>query len=215
MIDLEYSVTETSSATANFQVGYSDAYGLLYGANLNQTNFLGTGRRVSADFQANDAATNISLSYYNPYYTMSGIGRGFTVYTSYADPGKVGYYPISNGYLWCSINYDIPITEYSRLSFALGYDNIRLYTNQGASNEIKTFIRQYGDKFDVIKGTLGWSRSTYDSAIFPTMWLETIFRSRSWDSLYPQQSSIIIKFHILLLIIIPLLANLFFMPEVR
>ena len=38
IVDLECHVTETSSATANFQVGFSDAYGLLYGANLNQTN---------------------------------------------------------------------------------------------------------------------------------------------------------------------------------
>src|SRR5262249_13015398 len=65
VIDIEYQVSETSSASANFQIGYSDAYGLLYGANLNQTNFLGTGRRVSANFQANSAATNISLGYYN------------------------------------------------------------------------------------------------------------------------------------------------------
>jgi outer membrane protein insertion porin family len=168
LVDLEYCVTETSSATANFQLGFSDAYGLLYGANFNQSNFLGTGRHVSAAFQANDASKNISLSYYNPYYTMSGIGRGFTVYTQYANPGKVGITPFRMDTYGVAMNYDIPITEYSRLAFALGYDNIHLYTNNGASLEIQEFVEKHGHQFDQFKGTLGWSRSTYDRAVFTT-----------------------------------------------
>lgn len=168
IVDLEYCVTETSSATANFQVGYSDAYGLLYGANLNQTNFLGSGRLVSAAFQANDASTNISLTYYNPYYTMSGIGRGFTVYTQYANPGKVGITPFRMDTYGIAMNYDIPISCYSRLSFAVGYDNIRLFTNDRASLQIQDFVNEHGHQFDQFKTTLGWSRSTYDRAIFPT-----------------------------------------------
>ncbi len=168
IVDLEYCVTETSSATANFQVGYSDAYGILYGANLNQTNFLGTGRVVSAAFQANNAATDISLTYYNPYYTMSGIGRGFTIYTQYADPGKVGITPFRMDTYGLAVNYDIPITEYSRLAFAFGYDHIHLFTNKGASFEVDEFVREHGHTFDEFKATLGWSRSTYDRAVFPT-----------------------------------------------
>ncbi|MBA2653863.1 MAG: outer membrane protein assembly factor BamA [Gammaproteobacteria bacterium] len=166
-VDLEYQVTESSSATANFQVGFSDSYGLLYGANLNQTNFLGTGRRVSANFQANDASTSISLTYYNPYYTMSGIGRGFTIYTQFADPGKVGITPFRMDTYGAAVNYDVPIAEFSRLNFAFGYDSIRLYINSGASYEVKRFIAEHGDNFDQFKATLGWSRSTYDSAVFP------------------------------------------------
>lgn len=168
VVDLEYKVTETSSASANFQVGYSDAYGLLYGANVNQTNFLGTGRTVNAAFQSNNAYTNISLTYYNPYYTMSGIGRGFTLYTQFADPGKVGITPFRMDTYGLAMNYDIPITEYSRLSFAFGYDSIRLFTNQGASYDVQHFVRDNGHVFDQFKATLGWSRSTYDRAVFPT-----------------------------------------------
>jgi outer membrane protein insertion porin family len=167
VVDLEYQVTESSSASANFQVGLSDAYGLLYGANFNQTNFLGTGRRVSANFQANAAATDISLTYYNPYYTMSGIGRGFTVYTQYANPGRVGITPFRMDTYGAALSYDIPISEYSRLNFSVGYDNIRIYTNAGASNEVEEFVREHGHHFDQFKGTIGWSRSTYDSAVFP------------------------------------------------
>jgi outer membrane protein insertion porin family len=168
LVDLEYQVTEISSATANFQVGLSDAYGLLYGANLNQTNFLGTGRIVSMSFQQNQAATNININYYNPYYTMSGIGRGFTLSSQYANPGKMGISPFRINTYGAAFNYDIPITAYSRLSFAFGYDFIRLFVNQGASREIENFVREHGNRFDQFKTTLGWSRSTYDRAIFPT-----------------------------------------------
>ncbi len=181
VVDLEYAVTETSSATANFQVGYSDAYGLLYGANFNQTNFLGTGRLVTAAFQANDAYTNINLTYYNPYYTMSGIGRGFTAYTQFADPSKVGITPFRMDTYGLAMNYDIPITEYSKLSFSLGYDNIHIFTNFGASQEIKWFVAQHGNRFDVTKASIAWSRTTFDRAIFPTcgwkqsFWIELGF----------------------------------------
>lgn len=168
VVDIDYNVTETSSATANFQVGFSDSYGLLYGANVNQTNFLGTGKRVSASFQANTASTSISTSYYNPYYTMSGIGRGFTLYTQYADPGKVGITPFRMDTYGAAVNYDIPITEFSKLSFAFGYDRIKLFINRGASLEIQEFVAEQGRTFDQFKATLGWSRNTYDRAIFPT-----------------------------------------------
>jgi outer membrane protein insertion porin family len=167
IVDLEYVVTETSSANANFQVGYSDTYKLLYGASFNQSNFLGTGRRVTANFQSNTAYTNISLSYYNPYYAMCGIGRGFSVYTQFADPGKVGVTPFRMDTYGVAVNYDVPISEFSKLNFAFGYDHIRIFTNRFASNEVRKFVEEHGKTFDQFKGTLGWSRSTYDSAIFP------------------------------------------------
>lgn len=168
VVDLEYQVTEVSSATANFQVGYSDAYGILYGATLNQTNFLGTGRQVNANFQQNSAATNVSLSYFNPYYTMSGIGRGFTVYNQYATPDRLGITPFRMNTYGIAVTYAIPITEFSRLNFAFGYDNIRLFVNRGASFEILKFVAEHGKKFDQFRTSVGWSRSTYDRAIFPT-----------------------------------------------
>lgn len=168
IVDLEYQVTEVSSATANFQVGYSDAYGILYGATLNQTNFLGTGRQVNAKFEQNSAATNVSLSYFNPYYTMSGIGRGFTVYNQYATPDRLGITPFRMNTYGAAVTYAIPITEYSRLNFAFGYDNIRLFVNRGASLEILRFVAEHGKKFDQFRTSIGWSRSTYDRAIFPT-----------------------------------------------
>ena len=68
-VDVNYNVNEISSATASVQVGYSDMYGLLYGANISETNFLGEGKQVSLGFQNSEYSNMYSLTYTNPYYT--------------------------------------------------------------------------------------------------------------------------------------------------
>src|SRR3990167_6258977 len=62
-VDVDYKVQEDSSAQATFKVGYSQTYGFMYGAGLNQKNFLGTGKTLGLD---------LSRSRYEQFY---GIDR--------------------------------------------------------------------------------------------------------------------------------------------
>jgi outer membrane protein insertion porin family len=66
------------------------------------------------------------------------------------------------------MKYDIPISEYGRLNVNFGYDNIKIFSTNGASQEIQDFVAEHGRKFDQFRSSIGWSRSTYDRAIFPT-----------------------------------------------
>lgn len=166
-VDVKYNVKETSSTTATAQVGYSDAYGIIYGANVTQKNFRGSGKTVSLGFNNSQYAQTYSFNYFNPYYTKSGMSRGFSLYFQQVTPddSHIAAYTLDS--YGAMMNYRMPLSEYDYFSFGYGYEY--LHVKQGDnSTQINNFISQHGDHFNNIKVTLGWMRNTYDRAILPT-----------------------------------------------
>jgi outer membrane protein insertion porin family len=165
-VDLNYSVKEVSSTTASAQVGYSDNYGILYGANITQKNFRGSGKSVSLGFNNSQFSQTYSFNYFNPYYTPY-MSRGYSLFYQKVTPGNTN---ISNYVLdsyGAMINYRLPMSEYSYLTFGYGYEY--LHVNTGTpSVEISSFINEHGDNFNNVKLTAGWSYNNFDKAIFPT-----------------------------------------------
>lgn len=167
-VDLNYSVKETSSTTATAQVGYSDAYGVLYGANVTQKNFRGSGKTVALGFNNSQYAQVYSFNYFNPYYTDTGISRGFNLYFQQVTPNQttnVAAYTLDS--YGAMVNYRIPLSEYNYLSFGYGYEYLKLKSGDG-SVEINNFIANQGTRFNNLKITAGWTLNTYDRAILPT-----------------------------------------------
>lgn len=185
-VDINYNVTEMSSATASVQVGYSDLYGLLYGANITESNLLGTGKQISLGFQNSEYSDMYSLTYTNPYYTESGISRSITVFSSHVTPNNVGGADYTNNATGINVNYALPISEYSYLTFGYGYQYININPGQlpnpalgqtcgsvgqipgFASTQICNFITQHGSNFNQTSLNAGWQRTTYDRALLPT-----------------------------------------------
>lgn len=167
-VDVNYDVTEKSSATASVQAGYSDMYGLLYGANVTENNLLGSGKQVSLAFENSEYSDMYSFSYNNPYYTESGISRGFSIFSQHVTPGNVGITPYTSNIIGGAISYGLPISEYSGLSFGYGYQNISINPGAAPSIQIQNFINKHGTSFNQVNFTGSWSRSTYDRAILPT-----------------------------------------------
>ncbi|MDF3055171.1 MAG: outer membrane protein [Gammaproteobacteria bacterium] len=165
-VDLNYSLKEVSSTTASAQVGYSDNYGILYGANMTQKNYKGTGKSVSLGFNNSEFSQVYSFSYFNPYYTQT-MSRGYTLFYQKVTPGNTN---ISNYVLDTYggvMNYRIPMSEYSYLTFGYGYEYMQVNTTT-PSTEIASFLAQHGDHFNNVKGIAGWGYNNYDKAIFPT-----------------------------------------------
>lgn len=168
-VDLQYHVKETSTATASAQAGYSDAYGFMYGANLVQNNFMGSGKTVSLGFSNNEYMHNYSFSYFNPYYTKSGISRGFSVYYQRVTPVDVGITEYKSNVIGTSMNYRFPMSEYDYLTAALGYEHLRITASKNAvSKSVFDFLKEHGNNYNEARLTLGWTHTTYDRAIFPT-----------------------------------------------
>ncbi len=167
-VDLKYSVKESSSTTASAQVGYSDTYGLLYGANLSQKNYKGTGKAVALGFNNSQFSQTYSFSYFNPYYTDSGISRGFNLYFQQTNPGgSTNTAPYNLDAYGAVMNYRIPLSEYDALNLGYGYEYLNIKTGT-PSTQTTSFLNEHGSHFNNVKLILGWTHNTFDRAIFPT-----------------------------------------------
>lgn len=167
-VDLDYHVQEMSSATASIQGGYSDMYGFLYGANLAESNFMGTGKHVQIGFQNSQYSDSYNFTYSNPYYTESGISRAFSIFAQHITPGKVNVASYTSDNYGAAVNYGIPLSEYSGLSFGYGYRYIDITQFNKLSLPLSDFINKYGSTFNQVSLNGSWMRTTYDRALFPT-----------------------------------------------
>ena len=71
-VDLKVTVKERSSNQFRIGAGYSQSQGVLFNVNLNQDNFMGTGKQLDVNFDNSKVNKNYSLNYTNPYYTPDG-----------------------------------------------------------------------------------------------------------------------------------------------
>lgn len=168
-VNVNYKVAEQPSGSIGANVGYSDANGVIFGASVSQNNFLGSGNRVSFSVSRSDVSTSYSFSHYNPYYTPDGVSRGFSLHynkinyansnvniNSYAADRKGG-----------SVTYGYPISEYSRINFGFGLENIDIHSGDFVPQNIYNFLDANGNVFNEFSLNLGLSTSTLNSGILP------------------------------------------------
>lgn len=168
-VDLQTHLKEASSAAASLQFGYSDMDGFIYGASVNERNFMGTGKDVGLQFNNSQYNNVYSFHYYNPYYTKNHVSLGFDLYYQNVNPRKLKYVSdYATDVFGGSATYGIPISEYSRLNFGYGYEHTRLRTSMNSAKEIRDFIDRYGKSFDTVKVNSSWQYSSLDKFPFPT-----------------------------------------------
>jgi outer membrane protein insertion porin family len=173
--DLVYNVTEDSSAAASFNVGYSQLDKFIIGASINERNFLGTGKGVGVQFNTSNYTRTYNFSYFDPYFTDNNVSFSLNAYAQYTNQREVeslsNYSMDDKGF---SAMFGYPLSENSRLNFGYGYDNLIIHTykdkfgNDESGKEILSFVKKYGNKFDVVKLMTSWNYSDLDRAIFPT-----------------------------------------------
>ncbi|NNG12700.1 MAG: outer membrane protein assembly factor BamA [Halobacteria archaeon] len=165
-VDVNYSVTETSSGSITAGLGYSQSSGLLFNASVSQDNFLGSGKRVSFAFNNSDVNTLYSFSYTNPYYTIDGISRGFGMYYRETDADEANLSDYTTDSFGVNVSFGIPITEFERIYLNTEYENIELKPTISSPFEVFDFINQHGDSYDNIKLTGSWTHDTRNKALF-------------------------------------------------
>jgi len=89
LIDVEFEVEEQSSGSIGASFGYAQDAGLILGLNLQQNNFLGTGKRVGISLNSSSYQDIYNFSYTNPYFTEDGVSRGFNVFYRSTDLSEV------------------------------------------------------------------------------------------------------------------------------
>lgn len=139
-VDLNVAVKEQHSGTSTIAVGYSESGGVTYQLGLSQTNFMGTGNRVSIDLSRSETLDYYNLNIYDPYFTIDGISRGFNVYyrqTKLDEDYNVSNYVTDS--VGGSLTFGYPLDENQNISATLNVDQTKVTTGPYVS----TYVRDY------------------------------------------------------------------------
>ena len=136
LIDVDFTVEEQSFGSIGGSLGYAQDAGLIVGLNLQQNNFLGTGKRVGVSLNKSRFQDSISFNYTNPYFTEDGVSRGFSVFYRKTNLSKINVASYTTDTWGGSVNFGYPISETQRLGFSLGVTDTRITSGQYAVQEI-------------------------------------------------------------------------------
>lgn len=172
-VDMNVNVEEAPSAEASVSIGYG-SNGPELNAGIDQHNWMGTGREVGVHFLTSYYSTNYSVNYYNPFYTDTGIGRGFTAYYSHIDPSNLDLANYTSDKLGGDVNYNIPLSNKSMFQTGYGYQHIEINSvGSPPVTQIQNFVDEYGYNFDEVRLKAGWAYNSYNQKIFPTSGINT------------------------------------------
>ncbi|MGB5606159.1 MAG: outer membrane protein assembly factor BamA [Gammaproteobacteria bacterium] len=165
-LDVNYSVTETSSGSVTAGLGFSQSSGLLINASVVQDNFLGSGKRVSFTFDNSEVNTVYSLGYTNPYYTIDGISRGFGLFYRETNADEANLSDYNTDTRGADVNFGIPVNEFDTIRFSLGYQGLDLSPTAASPLEVTDFIGKHGDSYDSAVLTGSWSHDSRNKTLF-------------------------------------------------
>ncbi len=168
LVDIDLSVTERPSGSLMAGMGYSDGSGVSLNASVTMDNFLGTGKRVSAEVNASDVSKIYSFSHTDPYYTIDGVSRSFSVYFREVDTSETSLAEYATDVLGGSMTYGIPLSEFDTVRLGIGYENLTVKTTQYTPQSYLDFLGVNGEEYDLYKATIGWTHDTRNRTIFAT-----------------------------------------------
>lgn len=168
-VDVNYKMKEVSAGRASIQGGYSDVDGFIYGASVNEPNFMGSGKSVGVGFTRNKYSSNYNFSYDNPFYTIDGVSRGFNLFYTHTTPGDVNLESYTMDDVGASVTYGVPVSEYNTLTLGGGYDYIDISGVDRAhiSPAVVRFLDDYPPAYNQLHATTGFTHQSLDRAIFP------------------------------------------------
>lgn len=168
-VDLLVKVTERSTGSFTFGVGYSTTDKMLLQAQINEPNFLGTGNTLSIEANTGQTQRTAAVSFVDPYFTQDGVSLSADLYsrTFNAYNSGLGDYRIrSSG---AGLRFGIPYTELDRLSFGAVFEQNQIKPGtEGLPQRYIDYIDQFGTTSDAWLATLGWTRDSRDSALAPS-----------------------------------------------
>jgi len=136
-IDVEYSVEEQNFSNITFSIGSGGGGDFFISTSLQAQNFLGTGRTVGIGVNKSTFQKSVNLSYLDPYYTVDGVSRGFSVYLQDQDsPYNIADFSTTS--YGGSFNFSYPISEIQNIGFNIGLSHTELSSGGTTVQEIET-----------------------------------------------------------------------------
>lgn len=182
-VDVLYKLEEARLGQIGAGLGYSPTEKLMFNFSISQENFFGTGKAVDFTFDHSKASTNYALGYQDPYFTVDGIGMGYSAYYQKSNLSKttdVSNYTTDT--LGTEVRWVFPLGKFDALRLSLGYDDTRLKVPKITAAEILLFTKKYGTRFDEFVLGIGWNYDTLDQRIFPRRGLT---QALAWRAVIP------------------------------
>lgn len=168
-VDVNFTVIEKSTGSIQLGAGYSSAQKVILSTSISQNNIFGTGNSLTLALNTGSLSRTLSLSYYNPYYTEEGIGRGYSIYDRKVDTTQLtGVAPYTSDTYGADINFSIPLSETDAVGLGAGYEHTKLSVISTSPTQYITFVNTFGSETDAIKVNGNFSRDSRDSILYPT-----------------------------------------------
>ncbi|MBK80138.1 MAG: outer membrane protein assembly factor BamA [Gammaproteobacteria bacterium] len=167
-IDVNFTVEEQPSSSISATLGYSQGFGLILGANYNANNVLGTGNTLGAGVSYSRFQRSANFSFFDPYYTLDGISRGFNVFARESNFDEANIARFTTNSYGAGLNFGFPIGETRRINFGGTVEYTDITEGRFPAQEISEFIDKNGNDALNYKLNLSWSSSTLNRGLFPT-----------------------------------------------
>ncbi len=167
-VDVNYKVSERPTGQITAGLGFSDTQGVILNFGLSQDNFVGTGKRVAINIDNSQVTKRYSLSINDPYYTLDGVSRGFTLFSRQIDTSRTNIVNYVTNSLGGSLNFGIPLTENQFMNFSLGYEDTELVTGSNTVQSIIDFTKENGSQFTTYTVSSSWQFDNRDRSLFAT-----------------------------------------------
>ena len=168
-VDLNVSVKEKPTGSFNIGAGVSsNQSGLVLTAGVTQSNLFGTGKQLSTQINTSQTNQVYSVSYTNPYYTDNGVSRGFDVYQRNLDTTRTSISPYKSQTLGGGVRYGVPIGEDETMHYGLSAEQSTYQLTTSSPLQFQKYVNLFGETTNNLLGTVGWTRDSRDSAIYPT-----------------------------------------------
>ncbi|MBO78956.1 MAG: outer membrane protein assembly factor BamA [Gammaproteobacteria bacterium] len=165
-IDVNYSVEEQPSGSISGTLAYSQGYGLIIGGNYQQSNLQGSGNSLNVGLSLSQFQKSLNFNYFDPYFTMDGISRGYNVFLRRLDYDARNIARYSTDAAGLGVNFGLPISETQRINFGVLAEYTEITEGYYAAQEITEFININGSTSVNLKANVSWSRSTLNRGIF-------------------------------------------------
>lgn len=167
-IDVDFSVEEQPSSSISATLGYSQGFGLILGANYNANNVLGTGNTLGAGVSYSQFQRSANFSFFDPYYTLDGISRGFNVFARESNFDEANIARFTTNSYGGGVTFGFPIGETRRINFGATIEYTDITEGRFPAQEISEFIDKNGNTALNYKLNLSWNSSTLNRGLFPT-----------------------------------------------
>ena len=175
-IDLVVEVEESLTGSLLFGVGYSNATKASFNFSIRQKNLYGTGKELSLSTELGKVEQSLEVDYTNPYYTMDGVSRGFSLEYGESDTSETdtaSVYSIDT--TSAGVHYGFPITEESRFGVIFSGFGYKLANTSMTVGDYRIQDTINSDPYgSSVNSTLIYSRDTRDRAIFASSGSESV-----------------------------------------